>query len=1065
MRQFLVFSLSLGLIGSLAAQSTPAPSSGKQAASSDNSKEALITERMDVRVRYENDGTGSTEVSTSIRVVSEAGVEALGQLVFGYSSGTEKLDVNYVRVKKPGGEIIETPPTNAQDFAPEVLRSTPMYSDYRQRHVTVSGLRPGDLLEYRITRQFVTPLIPGEFWFEYSFPRDVTVNEALLEIDVPKSREVKLKSPKRQYTTTDNGDQRIYRWVVENIAPDRSDKGESSQEVDLTTDERDEQPEIQLTTFKNWQEIATWYAKLQSQQVVVDDSIRKKAAELTRGAATPEEKAQRLYDFVAKDIRYVSLSFGIGRYQPHPATDVLQGSYGDCKDKHTLLAALLQAVGIQSYPVLIGSDHKLDEEVPSPGQFDHVITAAQIGKNLVWLDATEEVAPYGMIMYPLRDKQAVLASADANGGLRKTPANSPVKNSLLFVLDGKLTESGGVDAGIEITAQGDSALFLRIGLRRIPEADWKKMAEYFAGTAGLRGDVSDVSVGALDDLAQPLQFKFKIHQDSLFKVPSFSEPFFLFPPLDFGRLRKTKSDEPVDIGPLMEEHQKVHLQFPANYTLVLPPEVKFSRDYAEYSSVYRFANDVLDGERNLVIKVNKLPATRRTEVESLSTVVLDRVSQSVACTIRSVANTTKTASAVPGGSTQELHKAGVKALDDRDFKTASELLQRVVEQEPKSKDAWDELGLAYRGLNNHPQALNAFQKQVEVNQFHKRAYDDLAAELRNEGKFEDAVAAYSKQLDNLPVDRQARRNRGMLLLQLKRDKEALADLEAVVAVPPEDPEIDLALAQLYLVGSPDKARSLFLNVIGSTAPVSNGDIYDSALQDNVHPEEAVRDATQIVNGIGDQFDEGVYDTETPETFTAMHFVALEWARIGWATFLKGQTLEGMRFLNSAWTLSQSGTVANHLGRLYLKAGQTDKAKHSFALAIAAGGAEVQDSRAQLKKLSGAQAEAEITQATSELLQMRSVKVPGVSAKTGAAEFTLVFDGSSKPQLVVYHSGDAGLADSIQALMDVTYPVIFPDVSSVKIVRRGVLTCSASDCALALKPLEAVTAVPGVSNRN
>ncbi|HEY6250363.1 MAG TPA: hypothetical protein VI685_10405, partial [Candidatus Angelobacter sp.] len=200
--------------------------------------------------------------------------------------------------------------------------------------------------------------------------------------------------------------------------------------------------------------------------------------------------------------------------------------------------------------------------------------------------------------------------------------------------------------------------------------------------------------------------------------------------------------------------------------------------------------------------------------------------------------------------------------------------------------------------------------------------------------------------------------------------------------------------------------------------------------------------------------------DTPETFAAMHFLALEWARMGWAKFLKGQALEGIRFLNSAWNLSQSGTVANRLARVYQKAGQVDKAKKMFALAVVAGGADTGNSRSQLQKLDSAHAETEITQAKAELVQMRAVKLAELNLKKGEAEFTLVFDGSSKPEMVEFFSGDADLITARQTMMDAGYPVMFPDVSSAKIVRRGVLACSASGCAVTFKTLESVTAMPG-----
>ncbi len=41
------------------------------------------------------------------------------------------------------------------------------------------------------------------------------------------------------------------------------------------------------------------------------------------------------------------MAFGIGRYQPHTAAEVFANQYGDCKDKHTLFAAILTAIGLQ----------------------------------------------------------------------------------------------------------------------------------------------------------------------------------------------------------------------------------------------------------------------------------------------------------------------------------------------------------------------------------------------------------------------------------------------------------------------------------------------------------------------------------------------------------------------------------------------------------------------------------------------------------------------------------------------------------------------------------------------
>lgn len=108
----------------------------------DHAQEAAIFDRIFNHARFENDGTGVEETEAVVRIQSQAGVEEFGQLVFGYSSATEKLDVEYVRVRKPDGQLVVTPEATAQDFAPDVLKEAPMYSDYRQRHISVAALRP-----------------------------------------------------------------------------------------------------------------------------------------------------------------------------------------------------------------------------------------------------------------------------------------------------------------------------------------------------------------------------------------------------------------------------------------------------------------------------------------------------------------------------------------------------------------------------------------------------------------------------------------------------------------------------------------------------------------------------------------------------------------------------------------------------------------------------------------------------------------------------------------------------------------------------------------------------------
>ncbi len=1053
--RFLLVCLLVGLMSVDSMAQASASSSSKQKPNNANSEEAAVFERISNHIRFENDGTEVSETEAVIRIQSQAGVEEFGQLVFGYSSATEKLEVEYVRVRKPDGRVVVTPESTAQDFAPDVLKEAPMYSDYRQRHISVAALQPGDTLEYRTVTRVVTPLAAGNFWYEYTFPKGVAVNKDRLEIDIPKAREVKLKTPTRKPEIQETGDRRVYTWLVKDIHPERDKEKDEDEEIG---------PDVQLTTFTEWKQVAEWYAKLQGERMTVDDSVRKKAEEITKGANTPTEKARRLYDFVARNVRYVSISLGVGRYQPHAASDVLQSGYGDCKDKHTLFSALLRAEGIQSYPVLINSSRKLDVDVPSPAQFDHVITAARLGTGLTWLDTTPEVTPFGLILYQLRNKQAVLASEDSEGGLQRTPADSPVKTFMHFTLDGKFTEFGALDATLEVTAQGDRDWPMRASFRRFSQAQWKDFVKALSASWGLPGDVDDVQLDPIEDTSKPFHLKYHLRQDQYFVVPSASVNFRPIPPLGMPAIRASeKSTEPLSIGPAGEMDYRVRLQFPSNYTVHTPTAVKMSRDYGDYSSTYSQSKGILEGERKLIVKVNEVAAARRADYESFRNATQSDQDQLLSCTILAPSGQGSQTASKMEGSPAELHKAGVKALQSKDYRTAIDLLKRAVDGDaslaaPGMKDGWYDLGLAYAGANNHAEAIGAFRKQVELDPNHKHANGDLAMELQQTGKNDEAIAAYRKQLETTPYEKAAHKNLGLLLAQLGRNADARTELEAAAAIPPDDPETKMALAQVYgRLGEQTQAQELMKGLTGSAGADSGQDIYASALKmkSDIDPTETENDAQQVLYDIGGQFDSGELDRLGPSAFSSMRLVALAWARMGWAKFQRGENLPAMQFLQSAWLLSQSGTVGNRLGQVLEKQGQAEKARHMYALAVAAGGSDVPDSRARLAKLAGdSAAEKELAQAPAELVQARTVKLGAITSKTASARFNLVFDSSPRPERAEFVDGDESLRSAGEQLREKDFPVRFPDVSSIKIVRRGQLSCGASGCAIELLPIEA-----------
>src|SRR5580692_8906505 len=296
------------------------------------SQESFVIEQMHSRYRF------------------EAGGQQWGQLQEGYNSANERVEIPYVRVLKEDGTVVKAGDDAVQDLSAPIEREAPVYTDYRQKHITVPGLRPGEVLEYHIVTVIHTALAPGQFWADYEFDKNNITLDEEVDVDVPSARPIKLKNkPGMDPKISEERGRRHYHWTSSHLEreDDQKDK-EKANDKKKKKHPEDERPDIQLTSFVSWEQIGLWYAGLEKDRRAPSPEVRAKAEELTKGLDNDLDKVQALYDFVAKNFRYVSLSLGLGRYQPHASGDVLHNQYGDCKDKHTLLASLLEAEGMHA---------------------------------------------------------------------------------------------------------------------------------------------------------------------------------------------------------------------------------------------------------------------------------------------------------------------------------------------------------------------------------------------------------------------------------------------------------------------------------------------------------------------------------------------------------------------------------------------------------------------------------------------------------------------------------------------------------------------------------------------
>ncbi len=881
------------------------PSPAAASPASDFSKEAYTIERHISRITTESDGTSSREVTAEVEMLAEAGVKAFAVLSFTYTSANEVVDIDYVRVRKADGTVVKTPDYNIQDMPGEVTRTAPLYSDIHEKHIAVKGLGVGDVLEYVVRFRVVKPLVPGHFWYEYSFVKSAIAKDEELEISIPREKYVKVVSPDFKPEIKEEGTRRVYRWKHANLEVTEKDPNEVPRRIPPN-------PDVQVTTFATWEDIGRWYGGLQKDPLEVTAPIQAKAAELTKGLTTDDDKIHAIYNFVSLKYHYIGLDFGIGRYQPHAADDVLDNGYGDCKDKHTLLASLLKAAGIEAWPVLIHSRRKLDPDVPSPAQFNHVITAVRRGDKFLWLDTTPEVAPYGLLLLNLRDKQALIIPTSKPPALVTTPQNPPFAEEHEFSAKGKLGPDGTFTGHIEQSYRGDTEVLLRSVFRQVSQSQWKETVQRFSYGLNFGGDVSNVKMTPPDELDKPFQLSY----DYVRKNFGDWENRHIIPPLPpigmeiVKGSREKKPSEPLPLGGLGKATFRSRVELPGGYAATAPAKCHLSEPYAEYTDDTRIENGVMTTTREMVVKKNEILLSdwdgyykfgRAVADDEFNFMRLRRTGASVEAKGEEVGDEDEEST----GDIDQTFRDGTDALERRDFKGTQEVFEKVIAKDPNHKFAHLNLGLAQGAQGHTFDALAQFQKEEEISPDDPRAYQAAASLASYMGNTNGAIAEWRKLLKVDPANRTAATTLAGLLMQEEKYPDAAEVLEVAAKAAPDNSGLQYQLGEAYFKsGQSDKAVTRMKQAVeqkDDDPDMLNNVAY--LLADNkTNLDLAKQYAEKAVDEIEDRSRGAESSEQVGQDVTYRY--GLIWDTLGWVYFQQGDARRAESLVRAAWLLGE-----------------------------------------------------------------------------------------------------------------------------------------------------------------
>lgn len=686
-------------------------------------------------MRYENDGTGMREISARVRIQSEPGLQKVGQLIFEYSATNEKLDIRKVRVIHPDGSATEAGPDSVQDLTSPVAREAPMYTDARQKHVTVPGLSVGDILEYDVVNTTATALTPNEFWQAWNFINDAICLDEQVELNVPRDRVLRLDYPNDiSMTKRDEGGRRIYDWSSSTLAyPTPADlmsklksKGKFDAKALLEGVQTPASRRVLFSTFQTWEEVGRWYQGLEGDRRTVTPDVRAKADEIVKGETSDAAKARALYQWVSENIRYVSLSFGVGRYQPHGAAEVLTNRYGDCKDKATLLEALLEAEGLHADAVLINLNADVTPEVPSPLQFDHAINVIRIGGRDTWLDSTLGVGPFGYLLPQLRGKNALVVTSNGASNLQRTPSELAEPTIYRLELRDSLDANKKRDLRIGFETRGDLEVLLRAGLTRLSADQMKALFNQGLQSAGGRGasniSLEDITTSKATDTRQPLRLDARISGDDANAEDAQGNPLpSMQPGALMGLVSAIVPGEDENAGP---SRASVSLKAPMEFSLALtfsapslPDEknpdkqrMQISKSFATFSADREWKGQTLEANWKLNVIAPEISADQLADYEEFRKDIFAAL-DSKALVSAHVLESQVAADPKDGDGYFRLGEA-YSSL--REYDRAATDLKKATELLPKNAAAEFSLARAYLALHQDDNAIGAFQRMIEI---------------------------------------------------------------------------------------------------------------------------------------------------------------------------------------------------------------------------------------------------------------------------------------------------------------------------------------------------------------
>lgn len=565
-------------------------------------------------IRIEADGKISRTYRQVVQVLTEDAVKPEQEWSFSWHPGYETFRLNWIRVVRPDGTVVSAGPAAQQETDVPAQMGDPVYSDQKVLRVSLSGVAVGTEIDYSTTTEVTKPFLPGDFLLSWSISNAQTTRRSRYIVDAPADLKLRIEEHNLDFAhrTVIRGGRQTLTWAASDLARIKS-------ESFADYDSNGVVMRVEIASPETWGTIGHWYAGLTADRYTVTPAIRAKAQALVADARTLTDSIRAVQRFVAQDIRYISIDFGIGGYQPRPPDSVLATGFGDCKDKATLFVTALRALGVRAEPVLLHASGHVDPGLPALDQFDHVIAAVEAPAGRVYVDLTTEFRPYGELPSPEQGQFGLLVHPDGSVEEVTFPQVPVVDNVDSIQVSGALTADGHFNGRYRERAGGSKAVGLRQAFQTPYDSTERAKLErqlaqdWFTGATGdslVIFNGKDLAAVPVVTLAIHGGEALQVSGDTRYLRHPFSDVTGLATMAD--RL-EAEPDGPrrfplVAIDAVGDEadYLEFRMTLPPGWTVQLPAGVTATSAFGDYRSTYGFDGHTLTltrwmaGERGIV---------------------------------------------------------------------------------------------------------------------------------------------------------------------------------------------------------------------------------------------------------------------------------------------------------------------------------------------------------------------------------------------------------------------------------------------------------------------------------